>query len=601
MNIVHITRTFAVALVLVLTATGLWATGETESAAAEAEMVTVELMRADGTMMTKEVEKPRYGGMYTESIELALPAESSWVTGDPSHTTWALQVTNERLLQVDWARGASGTGDYGVFLAPTPDKKTGALVESWEQPSLTRIILHVRPGVPFWERGDVARPNDALASAYGRDIDAHDLVFSWGQYFIKTLGYHWTAVDDMTVEITLDEPDATQAQFFFAQFAAVVPRETEGLNMADWRNTLGTGAFIPTEMTPGSVVTFKKNENYWQTDHIHPENQLPYLDGMRIVSFEDEAGIIAALRSGKLDRTAGLGIATRWQESLEETNPEILSGPAIINQRVFNVRLDIEGSPWQNLLVRQAAHLAIPHAEIRDEFYQGNALLFGWPNFPHHAPLYVPFEELPTSPQISGSGASARELFEFDPDKARELLARAGYPDGFTFELLTQPTDVEWAELYAGYWDDVGIKADFNVVESTVFSSSIAAGEHQSMIATSWGNWADPYSVMQQYYDPGNPSNYSRGTDERVTDAYRQITQTLDQDELIRQFQETAVYIVENAVVIAGVPEANLQFWQPWVKGYSGELIGAGIQGWHDVAKHVWVDQDLREQITGSR
>ena len=121
------------------------------------------------------------------------------------------------------------------------------------------------------------------------------------------------------------------------------------------------------------------------------------------------------------------------------------------------------------------------------------------------------------------------------------------------------------------------------------------------MIATSWGNWADPYSVMQQYYDPGNPSNYSRATDQRVTDAYRQIKQTLDQDELVRQFKETAVYLVEKADVIAGVPEATLQFWQPWVKGYSGELIGAGIQGWHDLAKFIWIDQDLREQITGSR
>ncbi len=81
-------------------------------------MVTVELTKLDGTTMTREYEKPRYGGTITMNREILLVSFSNWDPrgGGGPHELANVQITNQRLSQLDWARGASGTGDYPNFL-----------------------------------------------------------------------------------------------------------------------------------------------------------------------------------------------------------------------------------------------------------------------------------------------------------------------------------------------------------------------------------------------------------------------------------------------------------------------------------------------------
>ena len=94
----------------------------------------------------------------------------------------------------------------------------------------------------------------------------------------------------------------------------------------DWKNLVGTGPFMLTDVVEGSSKTFIKNPDYWGTDEKYPENRLPYVDEIRGLIMPEVATYLAALRSGKLDYVGnGLGnIQTIDQaESIERTNPEI--------------------------------------------------------------------------------------------------------------------------------------------------------------------------------------------------------------------------------------------------------------------------------------
>ena len=107
------------------------------------EFVDVELTRLDGSTMTRNYEKPRYGGTITMNREILLVSFSNWDPkgGGGPHELANVQITNQRLSQLDWARGASGTNDYPNFVCWQHHRSTQPV--SW--PRAGRI-----PTTPRW-------------------------------------------------------------------------------------------------------------------------------------------------------------------------------------------------------------------------------------------------------------------------------------------------------------------------------------------------------------------------------------------------------------------------------------------------------------------
>ena len=85
----------------------------------------------------------------------------------------------------------------------------------------------------------------------------------------------------------------------------------------------------------------------------------------------------------------------------------------------------MDQKPFNDIRVRRAMNLAINKKEIIDSFYGGNAEMHTYPFPPSFKDVYTPLEKLPPS---------ARELYTYNPEKAKKLLAEAGYPNGFTFK-----------------------------------------------------------------------------------------------------------------------------------------------------------------------
>jgi peptide/nickel transport system substrate-binding protein len=600
-----IRRAAVVGLGLVLAATALWASGE-EEAAAEAEFVDVELTKLDGTTMTREYEKPRYGGTITMNREILLVSFSNWDPrgGGGPHELANVQPTNQRLTQLDWAHGPSGTGDYAVrqyTAANPPALAVPMLAESWTIPNQTSMVFKIRRGIHFWEEEDVTQANPGLQADYGRELTAHDVVFSkntsnWyqqGQPGVAT----YTALDDYTLEVSWPEPDplltAFQLSMYLFVFNSGMANIPDG-EWGDWQNALGTGAYIPTDYVPGSTVTYKRNPNYWENDPIHPENQLPYADNLRVVDFDDEASIIAALRAGQLDLTNGLGSSGKWGLQLKDTNTEIGQAPAAPTPTVWVPRVDLPDSPFSDIKVRQALMMAIPRDEVVEDFYGGFALQYSYPTFPTFPDYFVAYEDLPTEPTLPGSCASARDVVTYNPDKARDCLAQAGFPDGFEFDLWSPPGEAEFNELYQGVWREVGIRANLKVVELAVWQSVKDREDHLGLTSWTPGMWQDPFSMLINHLSSKATINSARVSDPLYDEILVVVEQELDNDKRIAAWQEFFPKALEQAVYPTGVAFDKLTFWNPWVKGYSGEISNVGIQGWASLAKSIWIDTDMQ-------
>ena len=155
----------------------------------------------------------------------------------------------------------------------------------------------------------------------GREFDAHDVEWNFHRYlglgdFTEdgpsagkggvTMGAEIvsvTATDKWTVEIKLAKPTLDVLGKMLNNYFIVLPREVieKYGDAKDWRNLVGTGPWMITDLVDGSSLTYTKNPNYWGYDEKYPENRLPYIDQLRALIMPEVATHMAALRTAKVD------------------------------------------------------------------------------------------------------------------------------------------------------------------------------------------------------------------------------------------------------------------------------------------------------------
>ena len=345
---------------------------------------------------------------------------------------WGNQFFNgvlEKLGTVDWGIDRAEY-DFAGLSAPL-FVMTGQLAESWSQPDPLTIIVNVRQGVHWHDKPPMN----------GRELTAQDIEYNYhrlmglGSGFteptqftqaLKSLSFESiTATDESTVVFKLKQPHLNGLAAIIDDWIAFIyPPEVikQYGDATDWKNLVGTGPFMLTDVVEGSSKTFIKNPDYWGTDEKYPENRLPYVDEIRGLLMPEAATYLAALRSGKLDYV-GLGLGNIGSidqaESLERTNPEIELRP------VYTVTLAASGlnannPPFDDIRVRQAMQMAINLEEINQAYFKGYADttphgLIGDGGIGYH----IPFDQWPEQ---------LKNVFGYDPEGAEALLDAAGYP-----------------------------------------------------------------------------------------------------------------------------------------------------------------------------
>jgi len=540
---------------------------------------------------------PQYGGTLTFAFTATGPTQ----TFDPVVSTGSVGTavhTYGRLLTADWSKGPQGTNESPFTSSHIPDQFLGGdLAASWEILDLQTIIFHIRPGV-YWHN---------VPPVNGRELSADDVVYSFlrGQSDPRNVLYvapevppeertQFTALDPYTVRVDYVNPSIRMLHSL-GNWMYVMPAEMVDMygDLSDWQHQAGTGPFMVTDCVADVSVTWTRNPNYWMDDPFNPENRLPYVDTLRGIVIVDSATRLAALRTGKIDR---LFVGWSDVDSLQTTNPEWLSRNVLSDaSRVMFLRTDVE--PFADKRVRHALSMAIDQPTVVSDYYGGHAHLLTWPVMPSFVTHYTPLNQLP---------ASSQELYEYNPEPAKELLAEAGYPNGFATEVITLGNQ-EWIDIMTTvkeYLAAIGVEMEIRILESAAFAAELYSKQYPGMAYLAWGNnavddalgWAHGGWVSAT----GEPSIYNFGNvvDPVAQGVFETIQATLDPAVRNSLRKEENVRAIDLCWEIPLPTPSTYIVWAPWLKGYAGEVgVGPDPGENNGVFRYVWIDQELKAEM----
>jgi len=530
---------------------------------------------------TTASNEPVYGG----SMSIVVSQTGGF---DPAKSinffpTWCLIY--DALVTEDWSKGPSGTGEIPLASNYTPQRYfVGALAESWEIVDPLNIIYHIRKDVHFW----------AESMVQGRELTADDIVFNFNRAVASPNSTMYN------VKVTIKKIDKYTVQFTHVD--AVLEIIKDGWNnlvigapevaqkygdMSDWKTVAGTGPYRVTDVVSDSSVTLTKNTNYFMFDPLHPANRLPYIDNIRMLVIVDPATQDAAIRTGKI---ATLGVPTDRGKSILKTNPELKSRRLFgSNSYVLCLRTDIAGTPLANVKVRQALSMAIDRNAIINGLYGGDATIMQWPYQPSAGAAFTPVDQLP---------ADLKKLFEYHPQDAKALIAEAGYPTGFdlTIELL-QGTYAGGTDLYSvvkSNWDSIGIKTTLLVDDATAFWSRLVGRTYKDTSPCAWGN-SSPQGALAAHLST-YLYNYSKVNDPKIDKAYYDAAAEINDAKRDVIYKDIGQYIIGQQFYINLPTPYSYAFWQPWLKGYNGEVAWGTVNGWYGMYRFSWIDQSLKNK-----
>lgn len=533
-----------------------------------------------------EFGEPQYGGTLT--IRMATDSND---TPDPARWGSNCMPYWETLFARDWTVSRD-VYDFQLEWAPV-EYYEGVLADGWEYTDPLTVTVNIREGV-YW-------PNEEPLN--GREMTAYDVEYTYDRilgtgngftepnmFYIASISNveRVVAVDDYTVEFRLKNDayfsiyDVFGGGFFGISIHA--PELVEGgyLDTFDTASAAGTGPFIMTECTPGTGKTYVRNPNYWGYDQRYPENQLPYADTLKVLTIPDTSTALAAMRSGQID-VMELMNTLSWQqaEALAKSNPDIQQSTWPSPGYALEMRVDRE--PFTDINVRQALQYAVDLDTIAQTHYGGlvsgdpeglvSTRITGWA---------LTYDEWPEELQAE---------YTYDPDKARALLAEAGYPDGFETNVWASSTqDIELLEIIKAYFMEIGVDMTISTQDFAGHSNFCSAGKHDQMSlwATS-GTTRPPQNDIIQHIT-GN--SYSFCDDPVYDEMVARALAATNEEEAKQLVIEADQYALQQHWQVNLYGTVSPITWQGWVKGNSGEWANGSLYGYY--WSRWWIDESMK-------
>ncbi|MGE0421545.1 MAG: ABC transporter substrate-binding protein [Reyranellaceae bacterium] len=534
---------------------------------------------------------PKYGGTLEVGTVYVSISALSW---DPHDWNWKLNhdtgLFYEQLFAADLTKAKRNGGKFSFVPDAwlSSEALRGELAESWEwKENPPRVEIKLRKGIMFPEKPGVMK---------AREFVADDVVFSFNRLNgsprrIKDYFTHVEkveATDKHTVVFTFKDFFAEwDYRFGWGYFSAITPKEVVDAGATNWKNVVGTGPFQLTDFVQGNSNTYTRNANYWDKETIGGKQyQLPYLDKVIYRTIKDEATWIAALRTGKLDMLE----AIRWQnvESLKKSAPKLQWNRWLATSGTF-MAFQVDQKPFDDVRVRRALNMAVNKQEIVKAYYNGHAELFAYPMHPDYVGYFEPLESMPDS---------VKELFTYNPAKAKKMLAEAGYPKGFTFKVQVcacNPDHMDLLPLVAAYLEQVGVKIEIQPMEYAAFLSAMTSRKMAAGYFMNNGH-TNPTTTIRKSFTTGqqwNPSGWSdKAFDARMDEVYR----TRDESKRQAMLKEMNREILDKAPYIWMPTPYVYSAWWPWVKNYGGELRAGAVRPGPIYAR-IWLDQDLKKKM----
>lgn len=410
----------------------------------------------------------------------------------------------------------------------------------------------------------------------GTDFDANAVVFNIERWWDPNNEYHQgefanvvsffggfkgdegciiddvKATGDYEVQITLNQVyPAFLARLTDPSTAIISPEAIKTYGEEIGRNPVGTGPFVFESWTPNDNITLTKNENYW--------DGAPKLDKVIFKVIPDNTARLIALQSGEIDIMDSLNTSD-YETVLNNDGLQIIERPAInCGFYWFNTTQ----APFDNVKVRQAICMAVDKQGIIDSIYNGLAI--------------------PAKSVLSPSSWAYNEEMEdypFDPTAAKELLAEAGYPDGFDMVLTVRgearayfPQPQKLAEAIQANLADIGINVTIESYEGTTYTSLVYGGDFSMASWGTGGSDPDPALAINHYFNKTaaegeRATNSARWVNDEASALLTEAQNITDQEQRAEMYCEVQQIIHDEAVILPIVHVRAMLAAADYVTGY---------------------------------
>jgi oligopeptide transport system substrate-binding protein len=477
---------------------------------------------------------------------------------------WAVHQVYNTLVEVD----------SNLVIAPS-------LAKSWEVSKDGLIYtFHLRTGVRFHD-------DPCFPGGKGRVLNATDVVFSFhrlidpvtassGAWIFndrvkKTGGF--LSLNDSTFQLELVRPFPPILGILSMQYCSIVPHEATRFYGNNFRaHPVGTGPFRFVALEEGQALILRKNEFYFEKDSNG--NNLPYLEGVKVSFYDSKATEFLLFRQGSVHfindidpsfkdelLTKSGRLRKKWEGKI------ILSKHPYLNTEYLGILNDtlndlVKNSPLRFKKIRQAFNYGFDRRKMM--LYLRNSI--GKPAESGFIPAGLPSFD---SQRVKG--------YNYDPQKARQLLLEAGYPGGRgmpVIKLLTIPIYADLASYIARELEELGIPIQVEIMQKSLLLEQTA----QSQALFFRGSWIADYPDAENYlsvFYSRNPAppNYTRYRNAAFDARYEKALQENNDSMRYSLYQQMDSILISDAPVIPLWYDEVIHFVQPNVSGFKPNAL----------------------------
>lgn len=444
-----------------------------------------------------------------------------------------------------------------------------ALATSWSVSADGKVwTFKLRPGVKFHDGTnfdaqavkfnverwwDAKNPNGYRNA--GRSYEIWQQIFGGFKGEPNSLLQNLVAVDNSTIQFVLKQPFAAfpvaiGSGYFGIASPAAIKKAGENYGTPS-SLAVGTGPFIFKQWRTGDRVLLEKNPNYWQKG-FPKSNQLV----IRFVT--DPAARLAQLRAGQIDLTVDFA-PDQNKELQSDENLDPVPRPSF---NVGYLALNPSYKPLADVRVRQAIALGINRKQIVQGF---------WGDLGQHTPHFTP-------PSLNWSQSNKITEYEHNPQKAKQLLTEAGYPNGFDLELWYMPVSRPYfptpkpiAEAFAADLSAIGIRVKLNTKDWAAYLADRKKSPGYQAYMMGWtGDYGDPDNFYYPHFGPGGTDDLGGWKNNRVIQLLNQGRATGDKAARTKIYAEVDEILHRELVrlpIVHSQPLAakrkNIQGWVP--------------------------------------
>ncbi|MFC0273812.1 ABC transporter substrate-binding protein [Metabacillus herbersteinensis] len=411
-------------------------------------------------------------------------------------------------------------GDQDTTLHP-------GLAEEWTTEDGLTYTFKLRQGVKFHDGTDFN--SEAVVFNFERWMNGNADDFPYYSMFGGYKGEEGhvikevKAVDEHTVQFVLNRQQAPFLKnLAMSPFGIASPAAIEKHGDKFRENPVGTGPFKFVEWKPNDRIVIEKFEDYWMEGY-------PKLNKVIFRAIPENSARLNALVNGEIDLMDGVNNSDEATITGND-NLQVFQRPSM---NVGYLGFATNRAPFDNKLVRQALNHAIDKEAIIESFYGGQA---------EPAKNAMP-------PSIEGYNDDI-EAYPYDLEKAKELLAEAGHPDGFKMDLWAMPVPrpympegMKVAEVIQESFRKIGVEAEIQSVDWATYLDKASKGEFDAFMLGWTGDNGDADNFLYTLLDKDSigSNNYSQFSNDELHDVLIEAQTEPEQEkrnELYKKAQE---------------------------------------------------------------